>query len=436
MELLWWIFSIVFFFKIAQNIINDMKTNLNSLVKLKNPEKYTNLTESLDKNKNILQEKIEKYSKENQFDQILVEYHKNKTEVDLFKNVIHNDELLMVDLLQALKKNQDNFNKNKNVKEINQALGIESVTEIRSALQGINEVYAKVQGGSNILIFYDIEKKKFTQRKTDLTFPSRCYSYFMNNSVYVSGGMINKTPLNNFSKFEIKINFDELVYEEKALESMKNSRHSHAMISHKDYLLAIGGSNTSNEIYDIAKNVWHDLPQLPSIYLNPTLCINKDWLYMFTGSVGINTLDRIYKLSLNNITRVLCEKGFEDVLYWESIDYYFPDHNRLRRGMTALNLENSIILMGGFNNDNMYDHMYNFELVKRKPKEHKDVKEQIEEEEEPDDVLRIIKLEETLPIKTFFNSNIMKYENHLVMIDAYNNAIELDLNTMDFYYYT
>jgi hypothetical protein len=407
-----------------------MKTNFNSLIKLKNPEKYTNLTESLDRNRNILEKKIEKYSKEKQFDQILVEYHKNKAEVDLFKNVVHNDELLMIDLLHSLKKNQDNFNKNKNVKDISLALGIESTVEVRSALQGINEVYVKVQAGSNILIFYDIDKKKFTQKKTGLFFPSRCYSYFFNNSVYVSGGVINKAAINTFTKFEIKINFDELVYEEKTLEPMKHGRHSHAMISHKDYVLAISGSSTTNEIYDIAKNIWYDLPELPSTYLNPTLCINNDSLYLITGSVGINTLDRIYKLSLNNITRVLSEKAFENVLYWDNIDFYFPDHGRLRRGMTALNLETSIILMGGFDNDNIFDDMYNLELVKRKPKEG----EQVEVEQET--ALRVIRLEDMLPIKTFFNSNIMKYDNHLVMIDAYNNAIELDLKTMDFYYYT
>jgi hypothetical protein len=409
-----------------------MKTNLNSLTKLKNPEKYTNLTESLGKNKKILQDKIEKYSKENQFDQILVEYYKNKTEVDLFKNVISNEELLMIDILHALKKNQDKFNKNNHVKDISIALGLETTIEVKSALQGINEVYAKVQENSNILIFYDIEKKKFTQKKTKIAFPSRCYSYFNNNSIYVSGGTINKKPINNITKYEIKINFDELVYEDHSLQPMKNDRYSHGMISYKDYLFVISGSSKTNEVYDIAKNVWYDLPELPATYLNPTLCINNECLFLISGSVGLNTLDRIYKLSLKNIVKMLSEKGWEDILYWENIDFYFPGNGRLRRGMTALNLGISIILMGGFDNDNIYDDMYNFELTKKKPKEGE---QQIVEEEE-EIALRIVKLEETLPIKTFFNSNIMNYDNYLVMIDAFNNAIELNLKTMEFYYYT
>ena len=94
--------------------------------------------------------------------------------------------------------------------------------------------------------------------------------------------------------------------------------------------------------------------------------------------------------------------------------------------MASLNSDhNSIILFGGFDYDNIYDDFYNLELFKRR-----------ENDDEQFNYFPIDKYDITLPIKTYFNSNIMRYGNYLVMIDGYNNAIELDLRTNEFFYYT
>jgi len=53
-----------------------------------------------------------------------------------------------------------------------------------------------------------------------------------------------------------------------------------------------------------------------------------------------------------------------------------------------------------------------------------------------DDKINIIKQRIDLPCQTFFNSNIVSFENNLiVMIDSNNNAIEYDVKLKQFYYY-
>jgi hypothetical protein len=53
-----------------------------------------------------------------------------------------------------------------------------------------------------------------------------------------------------------------------------------------------------------------------------------------------------------------------------------------------------------------------------------------------EDKINIIKQRIDLPCQTFFNSNIVSFENNLiVMIDSNNNAIEYDVKLKQFYYY-
>jgi len=41
-----------------------------------------------------------------------------------------------------------------------------------------------------------------------------------------------------------------------------------------------------------------------------------------------------------------------------------------------------------------------------------------------------------LPIRTFFNNNFLVVEERVIMVDGYNNAIEMDCVHKKIYYYT
>jgi hypothetical protein len=399
-----------------------MKKNIEYLHKLPDSNNYQHLLENLEKGKQSLNDHMKKYTDKQEYDKIVDLYQMNKQLVDNFKQLVHNDELVMLDVITAIRKNQESFNKNQNVKMISNALGLESSIKVTSTLRSINEIYAKAQENSNIIIIYDIEKKKIFQLKCDRTFPLKCFSLFADNTIYLCGGLANRQSINNLTKIKVFINYDQFNFEFTDLAPMLNGRYSHGMLFHKDYMIAISGNTKTNEIYDMKQNVWHKLPDLPTKSLNPSLVVAHDQLYCFSGSVNSTSLDRIYKLSLLNIGKILQEPGFEDIMNWESIDYYYHNNNgRLRRGMAALCVGgNSIFLFGGFDSDNIYDNIYDFALHKK--------------DESDEMVVTQIGLE--LPIKTFFNSNIVLYDMYLIMIDGFNNALELDLKTQEFFYYT
>jgi len=482
-----------------------MKINLNSLSKFSNPEKYKKVIDIIDKNRKTLEENKEKYSEREDYDKILKLHEQNRVLVENFRVFLNNKELLMEDIVEAIKKHQESFIKNSNIKELSKTLGIESIIgeENISNIRNINEIYAKVQENSNILIIYDIDKKKFHQIKDENRFfnaKSNCYYIKDTKSIFVCGGMKNfnriKEYSNEFYKIKVKINYDEFDFEYTNLPNMNHGRASHSMIQYQDYLIIIGGINTKTcEIFDFKKNQWDELPDLPSTLANPAVAFVNNFLYVFCGSGNLNSLDGIYKLSMNNISRILQkERGFENILDWEKIDYiYRMLHNekipRMRRGMAALSLGDTIHLFGGFDYDNIYDEIYvfhtnkeievktvnddtnfqcgekhiekekldrnnsnirnlkntsqeknlsnnkidiNFDSDEEIPKNFQDFEPLPFEEE----YLKITDTEIQLPIKTFFNSNLLLFDNYLIMIDGYNNAIEFNLKTQEFYYYT
>jgi hypothetical protein len=449
-----------------------------------------------------LEENKAKYTEREDYDKIVKLHEENKVLVENFRVFLNNKELLMEDVLEGIRKHQDAFIKNSNIKELSKMLGIESILgeENTSNIRNINEIYAKVQENSNILIIYDIDKKKFHQIKDENHFfNAKSFGFYIKETktIFVCGGMKNfnryKEYSNDFYKIKVKINFDEFDFEYSDLPEMKEGRASHSMIQYQDYLIVVGGLNTKTcEIFDIKNNLWGELPDLPSILANPALALVNNFLYVFCGSGSLNSFDGIYKLSLNNISRVLQnERGFENILDWEKLDYMYRIlHNekipRLRRGMAALPVGDTIHLYGGFDYDNIYDDIYVFHTNKvsdlnavklqqnvegGEEKLGKDMSEKIgknakntnqeknlsnnkidlsfeddedigknNQEFEPipfeEDYFKITDTENQLPIKTFFNSNLLLFDNYLIMIDGYNNAIEFNLKTQEFYYYT
>jgi hypothetical protein len=473
-----------------------MKVNVNSLSKISHPEKYLNVIDSLSKSQSQLEEHIKKYSDIEDYDKIMKLYEENREIVELFRMFINNKELLMGDILEVIRKHQEAFIKNSNIKQISKKLQIEGSffgeEKMQSQMRTICDIYAKAQENSNLMFIYDIEKKKFHQIKIEeKTFNAKSFSFYdkESKSVYVSGGMNNhikgKNFMNTFLQVKVKPSYDDFQFEFEELLPMGYSRAGHNMIQYGEYFIVVGGVNTKKcEIYDKNKNIWKDLPDLPAMCLNPALAIINKFLFSFSGSGTLNSFDSIYMLSLNNLSRIISgDKGFENVLNWDEVDYYFEfgSKGRLRRGMGALTInQTEILIFGGFDYDNIYDTVFDFDLNKEKDKkihqvneikkenQHSDKEENIvsganqnfnpnieknsqsnlqnnphnnkEDEyvglEEEDPGVKIYDTDLILPIKTFFNSNLVAFDNYLIMIDGYNNAIELDLKTREFFYYT
>ena len=116
-----------------------------------------------------------------------------------------NDELIMQDILNSIRKHQDSFIKNSGIKQLYTKLGIEHQYDETD----INEIYGKVQENSSLVFVYDIDKKKFHQNLVERKFLAKCYSYYSHaeKTIYVSGGMsdFNKNKKYSNSFFSIKI---------------------------------------------------------------------------------------------------------------------------------------------------------------------------------------------------------------------------------------
>lgn len=456
-----------------------MKVNINSLDKLPNPESYPHLLESLSKNRTLLENHLAKYTENEDYDIILNEYVTSKKMVEEFNRFTLNNELIMNDILDAIKKHQELFIKNSNISSISKLLNLEEEEKKDTKIKSINEIYAKIQENSDLIILYDIEKKKFYHNKIpefnnlDIKrFEAKSYSYFRDNTIYVSGGfnVKSKQYFNDFYKISVRVNFDKFEFNFESLTPMINERASHTQILFKNkFLITIGGINTKScEVFDLDVNKWFSLPDLPSLCPNSSLTIVEDkYLYIFIGSVNLSSIDTIYRIKLNNLEKILNnERGFENLLEFEEIPFYFSKKKnneendseeinneselqynrnsfRLRRGMASAYFEGTILLFGGFDYDNNHDEIYEFIGFEKKVakkginsnnsnnKEFENNLVEVENEEK-----EIATCNYSLPIKTFFNSNIVQYEYFLIMIDGQNNCIEYDIKSKEFYYYT
>jgi len=407
------------------NTINEMKSSIINLNSVSNPESFTKLIESIKNNRKNLEEFIMSYSNDQDFDEIDNNYKENLELIEDYRELSENYELLLLDILEVLKKHNEKFCKNSNIKRIAKKLEItfqmqDHITENDSDLL---DFYAKIQEDSHILIIFNFKSKKFSQIKTDFFFPSKSSSFFIRSvnekslfkfSIYVSGGLIRNSnyqsdlfsgelKIDQISKkkfisledlYEIQIIYnsfeDNFSYKIKKLKDMNIGRYSHSTIKYNDFLIVVSGQNTKScELYSIKNNKWKLLPEIPTLCLNSSLSVVNNYLYCISGSSSVNSFDVIYKISLNNIEKYFNEeKGFEDFLNWEQIDYCFSSKNfhlkksspRLRRGMAPLYLGGeSIYLFGGFDNDNIYDDIFEVHL---KIKEEKKVNDNINDNSE------------------------------------------------------
>jgi len=414
-----------------------MKISLNSLSKIHNPDKYSNSITSLYNNKNTLTDHITKYSTNSNYDKIFDKIGSNKNLSENYLNFCNSSDLQLENIYNYVDNYEDNFFKNSNIKELSDQAKMEVKTELKKT----NSIFAKIQENSNIVIIYLFDNKEIIQKKVDKHFPLKSYSIFNNNNIYYSGGLNkvnNNEALDTLIHIKIFQKFDEYEFEFDESSSLPHPRYSHSMIPFQNYIIIIGGTGSRNKednqlcfIYNINSNTWANLPSLKTTILNPSLTIINDehLICCNAGSISYNNTEAINKLALNNLERICFkkEKGFEDVLGWEEISYSFNfDNGRLKRGMGLICIGGAeLYLVGGFDNDKSYDNVWRLSL-----------REGNEQENEGLSQFVIDKTEMQLPIRTFFNNNFLVVEERVIMVDGYNNAIEMDCVHKKIYYYT
>ena len=217
-----------------------MKLSINSLSKLNNPEKYTNLMDALDKNQAIITNHLNSYSIHEDYDEISNRYKKNLELYESFKTLTQNKELLMTDILEFLKIHKANFIERSNIKEVSQTLDLCVEFEKEFKSQKFQSFYAKIQESSNLVIIYDTDQKKFLKLpinlESGLKFPQRCYSLFFDKNIFYCGGTMgqqsgkNAVALNDVYTITISLLYEEFKFEQVKLAPMLTPRHSHSLI--------------------------------------------------------------------------------------------------------------------------------------------------------------------------------------------------------------
>ena len=154
--------------------------------------------------------------------------------------------------------------------------------------------------------------------------------------------------INNIIKdYKNKDKKAEYQFKIESLCPMNNNRSNHSMIqlsSNKNILFCVGGINTENcEVYNIEFDSWESISDLPVAFQNPGIIDINSFIYVFPYSDEFNN---IYKLDMNN----------QD-LVWESIKYSI-DEGKIRKGTLVISIEDNIYLLGGYDNENTYDSIY------------------------------------------------------------------------------
>ena len=251
-------------------------------------------------------------------------------------------------------------------------------------------------------------------------FNSNCFSLFDKdkNCIFISGGLKDLKDENSHddsfyrldiiqkpkSKYEFKLN---------KLCSMNNERSYHSMInlsSNKNIMLSISGINTEScEVYNIELDNWKLIQDLSMKFQSPGVIDCNKYIYVFPYTEEFNT---IYRLNMKN-----------NELNWESVKYSINEGN-LKKGMAALNIDNNIFLLGGYDNKGNYSNVYEVDI----------------NNENIIDIKLDINL--SLPSKIYFNSNFLRYKTNqdknkdiILIMDSFNGMLEYNIESNSFEYY-
>ena len=214
---------------------------------------------------------------------------------------------------------------------------------------------------------------------------------------------------------------------------MTSPRFNHSIIKiNKNYLFVIGGNIENCDGYDLTINKWSPIPKFPFITFNPCLLVYKKILYVITGCNLDEKNYGIFKLNVENINT---DNNGNINLYdnkWIKINYKINNDNiRFLRGMGGfIEKQNDILyILGGQDEQNLYENVYKINLSNNNNK-NKDYDKKINENFE-------VSIEDfNLPFGNNFNSNFFVFENYyVVMLNSFNNLIEFNLISKEFFTY-
>ena len=428
---------------------NGMLLDISILSNFDNQKEYLSFQDTLEKTKNEMDELLRKNSKETEFDLIFKIYENKSNNYQKFCKYINETILPLQEIENNLEKYIElNNNKMNKVLAIN--LDIESLDKDSKYFKSMNEnIYAKIEENTNLIYIYNYYTKSISSHQIkDIIFNSKNYSFFdkEENCIYVSGGLVNddnnyydnslfkifinfvpkekedKSEKNNIIKnnksfYDNIYNFGEYQFEITKLNLLKEGRYSHCMIRSRidrRMLINIGGKNTKScEVYNLEKNKSSFLPDLPSICPNPTSIEYDGFIYLFNNSeFNLNT---VYYLDMNK----------EDNFIWESIQFNM-NYGSIKRAMNIIDLNNSLYLFGGFDENKEYLDIYKVTFNKG----YLDI-----------NFCNDISLEK----ECHFNSNAIIENNNIennkkkqqivILMDSTNEVNEVDFSSRKHYYY-
>ena len=456
-----------------KKIAPEMQILLLSYNKFINRNKYKNVENIIQQWKKDIEKKVKKYTNNKYFDIIDISFaqcskffHKNEElinnyyiELDKLYENIKNMKGFFGDDDQIEKELDDQLLIQKLINDISSGVDLEEIQKENE--QNINSmtknIYAKIVENSNMISIFNYNKKEIKnyvifsekeQKNNNFRFNSNCFSLYNpeKNYIYISGGIKDlrdqNSHDNSFYRLDISINKDNksnininkynnlrnvlnksMQYEFKLnkLSNMNNARSYHSMInlsSNKNIILSISGINTDScEVYNVDYDKWINIQELPMKCQNPGIIDYNNYIFVFPYSPDYHN---IYRLNMNNEN---------DEFIWESIKYSI-DEGYLKKGMAVIPDENNLYLLGGYDNQGNYSHIYGVEL-----------------DNENNDFDIKLSNELSLPNEINFSSNYIKFnldkekenendnEDIALIMDNYNGVLEFNINSGEFKYY-
>ena len=397
--------NIVYYISLLSNSMSDILDIKKSVTEMQillishnqfiNKNKYENIENILESSKSFIDNKIKKYTKTKNFD-IIDLFFENCAKFVNKNEELKNNYITELNKIYDCIKNTKNFFGNDDTieKELDDQILIQKImndvkTDIKiEEIEKENEekinlkkkIYAKIVENSNMISIFNYQDKKLKNyyiksEKDSFKFNSNCFSLYdqEQNCLYISGGIkdIKDPNSHDDSFYRIDITFgkscksgnnliqniissSKINYEFNInkLCSMYNKRSYHSMIqlsSNKNMIFSISGINTDScEIYNIDVGYWIKIQELPTKCQSPGLFDIDNYIYVFPYSKDFNN---IYRMNI----------ATEEELMWESIKYSINEGN-LKKGMTVLQNENFLLLLGGYDDNGIYSKIYEVEL--------------------------------------------------------------------------
>ena len=428
----------------------EMQLLLLSYNKFINKNKYENVEEIINSWKNDMDKRIKKYSNNKYFDIIDISFDKCKKFVNKNEELANNYFIELNKLYENITNMKGFFgNDNKIEKELDDQLlvqklinGFEIENKIKEEKQEIepnknvmtNIIYAKIVENSNMLSIFNYDNKELKnyiitdEKYKNFRFNSNCFSLYDSdkNYIYISGGIkdIKDPDSHDNSLFRLDIiekdKENKMKYEFKInkLKDMNNKRSYHTMLNlsdDKNTILCISGINTEScEVYNIEYDQWESIQELPTKCQSPGIIDYNKYIYVFP-----------YSKDYMNIYRMNMDNG---EFMWESIKYSINEGS-IKKGMIIIPKENELLLLGGYDNNGNYSHIYQVEL---------------NNDNNENKIIYInLSVDLSLPNDIYFTSNYVEFdinkenkkENTILIMDNFNGVLEFNIDSCKFKYY-